>query len=105
MNGAQELLHALRTARQCTADAAKAATPGSVAAQAASVDGLEACLKRGLPALSEAEAEAVAGELKQLLQDNRFALRWSQIRSQWARIGQPAPEKKAAPGPRLDLVS
>jgi TctA family transporter len=105
MTGVQELLEALRSARQCTVEAASQATPQRVAAQAQAVDRLEACLKGGLPPLGPGDAEAVAAELKQLLKDNRFLLRWSQIRSQWARIGLPAPVRSAAPGPRLDLVS
>ena len=105
MTGAQELLAALREARRCTLDCANEATPEKVAAQTRSVDRLEGCLKLGLDPLGPAEAAAVAAELKALLKDNRFLLRWGAIRSQWARIGLPAPAKPAASGPRLDLVS
>jgi len=105
MTGAQELLDALRDARRCTVEAGKLATPETVAAQARAVDRLEAALKQGLAPLGPDEAGAVAAELKELLLDNRFLLRWSQIRTQWARIGLPVPAKPAAPGPRLDLVS
>ena len=105
MTGAQDLVAALRHARRCTVEAAREATPERVAAQALAVDRLEACLKAGLAPLGPDEAETVATELKQLLQDNRFLLRWGRIRSQWARIGLPSADKPAAPGPRLDLVS
>jgi HEAT repeat protein len=105
MIGAQELLAALRDARRCTVELEGVATPEKVAAQTRSVDRLEACLKQGLAPLGTADAEAVAAELKALLKDNRFLLRWSAIRSQWARIGLPAPAKPAALKPRLDLVS
>ena len=105
MTGAQDLVAALRDARHCTVEAAREATPARVAAQSLAVDRLDACLKAGLAPLGPDDAETVAAELKLLLQDNRFLLRWGKIRSQWARIGLPGADKPAAPGPRLDLVS
>jgi TctA family transporter len=107
VTGAQELIQALRTARQRIAEAARLATPESVAAQEVAVGSLDACLKRGLPALTESESELVAAELKQLLVENGTQMRWAGLRSRLAKIGT-YPAKSAvmdAPTSRLDLVS
>ena len=108
MTGAQKLLEALRNARNCSVAAGEKADSETVSRQEQAVDALKACLEDGLPVLQPDEAVAVAGELRQLLLDNRYQMRWAQIRARLARIGMPGPSgpvPEAVQRPRLDIQS
>ncbi|HXB97808.1 MAG TPA: hypothetical protein VNZ54_07115 [bacterium] len=107
MTGAQKLLQALRNARACTAAAGEKADAETVSRQENAVASLKACLDEGLPRLQADEAKAVAEELRQLLLDNRYQMRWAQIRARLARIGTPGPSGPvpAVQRPRLDITS
>ena len=107
MTGAQKLLQALRNARACTAAAGEKADAETVSRQENAVASLKACLDEGLPRLQADEAKAVAEELRQLLLDNRYQMRWAQIRARLARIGTPGPSGPvpAVQRPRLDIMS
>jgi hypothetical protein len=107
LTGAQQLLEALRNARECNAAAGEKADAETVSRQESAVSSLRACLDQGLPALTQEQAEAVAAELKQLLLDNRYQMRWAQIRANLARIGTPGPSGPvpAVKRPRLDITS
>lgn len=63
---------------------------------------LQACLQTPLD-LAEDGAGEVALRLQALLAANRFSLKWSSLRVQLGRIGQPKPQPSAN-RPRLDLV-
>ena len=107
MTGAQKLLDALRNARECSSAAGQKADAETVSRQENAVASLKACLDEGLPPLRASEAKAVAAELKQLLLDNRYQMRWAQIRARLARIGTPGPSGPvpAVQRPRLDITS
>jgi hypothetical protein len=107
LTGAQKLLQALHNARERTAAAGEKADAETVSRQENAVASLKACLDEGLPQLSRADAEAVAAELKQLLLDNRYQMRWAKIRANLARIGTPGPSGPvpAVQRPRLDITS
>lgn len=73
-----------------------------VRAKEAAVARLEEALAAG-QALG-ADPEALALRLRGLLEGNRFSLRWSNLRVQLARIGQPKPGMARREGPHIDLV-